>query len=210
MAFDKTQPKDTTKIRNLGTVIRPNFLSILEADSSFKPYAINLQNRTALGVSNTPATISGSSILYTRADADAKKELFCKSSAGTEQQLTSVGFIGSKTMKGKFANIRFGTNTTDWGINNIAAAGLRWTSAGVTSSAFGCTMVRVSTGHYRVTLTTVRANTSYYPMVSLKETTTMRAPFIEITSTSQFEIYVRDKSDDKKDVGGFCVVFGGF
>jgi len=208
--FDKTQPKDTTKIRNLGAVIRPNFVAIQEAPSSFKPYAINLQNRTPLGVSNDPATISGSSILYTKTDADGKVELFCKSSAGTIQQLTSVGFIGSKTMKGKFANIRFGTNTTDWGINNITTAGLRWTAAGATSASYGCTMTRVATGHYRVTLTTARSNTNYYPMVTLKETGSMRAPFVEITSTTQFEIYVRDENDSKKDVGGFCVVFGGF
>ena len=76
MAFDKTQPTDTTKIRNLGVVIRPNWVAIEEADSTFRPYALNLQNRTPLGVSNDPASIADTYILYEKDDGSGNPELF--------------------------------------------------------------------------------------------------------------------------------------
>jgi len=42
MAWDKTQPQGSTKIRNLGDVITPNWDAIETGDTTFKPQAINL------------------------------------------------------------------------------------------------------------------------------------------------------------------------
>lgn len=76
MTFDKTQPTDTTKIRNLGTVIRPNWVAIEEAASSFKPRALNLDNRTVLGVPVNPTAIANSMILFSKSDASGKTQLY--------------------------------------------------------------------------------------------------------------------------------------
>ena len=64
MTWDPSQPTDTTKIRNLGIVIRPNWQAIEAADSSFKPVALNLDNRTPLGVANDPTAIADAYLLY--------------------------------------------------------------------------------------------------------------------------------------------------
>lgn len=75
MAFDKTQPTNTTKIRNLGTVIRPNWVAIEEGNSSFKPQALNLNNRTVLGIAPNPTAIPNSMVLFSKSDASGKTQL---------------------------------------------------------------------------------------------------------------------------------------
>ena len=68
MAWDKTEPKDTTKLRNLGVVIRPNWEAIESAEATFKPVGLNLDNRTALVIANDPTAIADSVILYSKED----------------------------------------------------------------------------------------------------------------------------------------------
>lgn len=78
MAFDSTQPTNTTKIRNLGVVIRPNWVAIQEADSSFLPYAVNLVDRTNASISpEDPATIAKSGITYSKQDSNGDTQVFC-------------------------------------------------------------------------------------------------------------------------------------
>ena len=52
MSWDKTQPQGSTKLRNLGDVINPNWAAIETADDTFKPIAVNLDknavDRTAI------------------------------------------------------------------------------------------------------------------------------------------------------------------
>lgn len=76
MTFDPTQPTDTTKIRNLGIVIRPNWQAIENANSSFKPVALNFNNRTPLAVSNDPTAIANAYLLYCKDDVGGDPELF--------------------------------------------------------------------------------------------------------------------------------------
>jgi hypothetical protein len=76
MVWDLTQPTDTTKIRNLGTVIRPNWQAIQEGDASFKPYSINLDNRTPLPISNDPLAIANAYLLYCKEDTAGDPQLY--------------------------------------------------------------------------------------------------------------------------------------
>jgi hypothetical protein len=76
MAWDTTKPTDTNKLRTLGSVIRPNWTAIEEADSTFKPQATNYANRTPLGVSNDPTAISEAYITYCKDDGSGNPELF--------------------------------------------------------------------------------------------------------------------------------------
>lgn len=76
MAYDSTQPTNTTKLRNVGVVIRPNWIAIEDGDPTFKPKAINLNNRTPLGVPNDPGAVANSYILYSKQDPAGNVQLY--------------------------------------------------------------------------------------------------------------------------------------
>ena len=210
MAFDKTQPTDTTKIRNLGTVIRPNWDAIEIADSTFRPYAVNLQNRTPLGASNDPATIADTSIIYVKDDGAGNPELYSKDGSGNIIQMSEGGRLGGPSTNFKINNMRFGAGTVDYGVNNIVSAAVRWNSAGTALSSFGCSIVRTSTGLYTVTLATARANTNYWPVACAFDEGNSRCAKVNITSTTKFTIRIVNDNGSNRDTGGFCHVVGGF
>ena len=68
MAWDKTKPANSSKLRNLGEEIRPNWEAIESAEATFKPVGLNLDNRTALVIANDPTAIADSVILYSKED----------------------------------------------------------------------------------------------------------------------------------------------
>lgn len=76
MPFDSTQPTNTTKIRNLGVVIRPNWEAIEQGLNTFKPHSLNLNNRTALGIPVDPAAVPNTYILYCKQDASGNPQLY--------------------------------------------------------------------------------------------------------------------------------------
>ena len=97
MTFDPTQPTDTTKIRNLGVVIRPNWEAIEEGETSFAPYSVNLQDRTPLGVSNDPTAMTSPDAcrVYCKQDGNGNPELYAIDPAGNVIQITQGGSLGS-------------------------------------------------------------------------------------------------------------------
>jgi hypothetical protein len=76
MAFDPALPANSTKLRLAPGVIQDNWVAIQEAQTSFKPYAVNLNNRTPLGVANDPAAIADAYITYCKDDGAGNAELF--------------------------------------------------------------------------------------------------------------------------------------
>lgn len=92
MAFDKTQPQNTTKLRNLGVVIRPNWDAIETADSTFIPEALNLADRTAAGIANDPTAIADSVILYSKQDGSGNPQSFAIDPSSNIYQLTGNSF----------------------------------------------------------------------------------------------------------------------
>lgn len=210
MAFDKSEPADTTKIRNLGVVIRPNWDAIEVADSTFRPYAVNFQNRTPLGASNDPATIADTSIIYVKDDGAGNPELYSKDGSGNIIQMSEDGRMGGPSTNVKMNNFRFGSATVDYSRNNVMGAALRWNSAGATLSSFGCTMSKVGSGRYRVTLNTARANSNYWPVANSQDEGNSRVCKINNISTTQFDVHIVNKDGSSRDAGGYCVVFGGF
>ena len=210
MVFDKSLPADITKIRNLGVVIRPNWVAIEEGDPTFKPYAMNLQNRTPLAVVNDPATIAGSSIMYVKDDGAGNPELFVQDGSGNITQMSVGGRLGGTATDVTVAGVRFGTSTVNYGVNNVISAAIRWSGAGATLSSFGCTLVRNSVGLYTVTLTTARTNTNYWPVATAFDEGNARIAKINILSTTQFTIRIVQDTGAVRDNGGFCMVAGGF
>lgn len=88
MAWDKSQPQNTTKIRNLGEVIRPNWDAIETADSTFIPQALNLADRDAAGLASDPTALADTIIAYSKQDASSKPQLFMIDPDSVVTQLT--------------------------------------------------------------------------------------------------------------------------
>lgn len=139
MAFDKTQPTDTTKIRNLGTVIRPNWVAIEEGGSTFKPYATNYQTRTDLGVSNDPSAISGASIAYCKDDADGNAELYAINENSDVVQLTRGGI----NIAASGHTVLPGGLILNWGTATGTSANVTFDRA-FTSSAYSITVTSLN------------------------------------------------------------------
>lgn len=88
LSWDETQPTNTTKLRDLGVVIRPNWVAIEDADSTFQPKALNLTNRTVSGPSNDPTAIANAYIMYCKDDTAGNAELFGINDASQVVQFT--------------------------------------------------------------------------------------------------------------------------
>ncbi|NGX36868.1 MAG: hypothetical protein K1000chlam2_00013 [Chlamydiae bacterium] len=169
MAFVVGEPADTTLIRDLGVVIRPNWAAIESGDSTFKPHALNLQNRTDLPASNDPATIAGSTIFYVKT-ASAAAETFMRTGAGTILQLTSGGSIGSTAVPFKVKSLAFGSTLTYTQANMVTAKGTV-SKTGVGSGLFNCTtgLTGANSGQVTVTFTNAMANTNYQVLLTANQ-----------------------------------------
>jgi len=88
MAWNKAKPTNSEKIRELGEVIRPNWDAIESADSSFKPEALNLADRTALGIANNPTALADSVIMYSKQDASGNPQAYVIDPSSTITKLT--------------------------------------------------------------------------------------------------------------------------
>lgn len=89
MAWNITVPADTAKIRDLGVLIRPNWSAIQEADLTFKPKAINLNDRTISGPSANPTPIADSYIIYSKSVSSGNSQLYGIDEAGNILQMTN-------------------------------------------------------------------------------------------------------------------------
>lgn len=128
MAFDVTLPADTTKIRNLGTVIRPNWVAIQDGESTFKPKAVNFNNRTVSGPSNNPTAIADTFILFSKQDAAGNPELYGINQSSNVIQLTR----GTPTVAASGSTFLPGGVLLVWATSS-AATGSTITVAGLTT-----------------------------------------------------------------------------
>lgn len=114
MTWDPSLPADNSKIRNLGTEIRPNWEAIQEGDASFLPEALNLKNRTLLSPTPAnPTAIADSYILFSKEDiVSGVPELFGINENSIVTQLTNgaqtIDFNGSSFLPGGLI-IKWGT-----------------------------------------------------------------------------------------------------
>ena len=114
MTFDPSQPTNTTKIRLLGQVIRPNWLAIEQATSSFRPYAINLRDRTVAppGIPDPTAISSPDAIiLFCKQDATPTQEFYLRYPNGNITKLTEAGTVGSHTTPLRGSSISLDSST---------------------------------------------------------------------------------------------------
>ena len=157
MAWDITQPTDTTKIRNLGIVIRPNWVAIQNADATFKPAALNFNDRTVAGLAVNPTAIADAFIMYCKTDTAGNSELF-----GINENSAVIQFT-----KGAPTNAQNGTSYLPGGI--IIKWGIFSMGAGVTTADVN--FVGVFPGAvYSIVLTSTTANPLNGAGVDLSQT----------------------------------------
>lgn len=217
MAFDNTQPTDTTKIRNLGVVIRPNWVAIEEAESTFRPYAINLQNRTPLPDDNDPATIADTSIIYCKDDAAANPEAFHKDGSGNIVQLTQAGKLGSSSTD--LIGNTFTLGSTSIGLNNsiVAWGRFNYNAANplatrvtfVNSSGLNTSITYTGVGQYTFTLSPALTNSNYLVFAQPRTGATAIGTQIQNISSSSFKVIFWKTSSTAVDTNGQIIVIGG-
>lgn len=151
MAWDTLQPTNTTKIRNLGVVIRPNWAAIQTADSSFTPDAFNFTDRTAAALPVDPTAIATAYISYCKQDAAGNPEFFGISAASEVIQYSRAGRIGIPTQGVNALNFIMDSTTFTYGKNQmIVATGSFNSSGGLTSGVNMVANTHPSTGVYTV------------------------------------------------------------
>ncbi|MFO7881199.1 MAG: hypothetical protein R6U52_01515 [Kosmotogaceae bacterium] len=111
MTWDKTQPTDTTKLRNLGVVIRPNWEAIESADDTFIPHALNFTDRDAAGLASDPTAITDAMIAYSKQDADGDPQLYAIDPSSVVTKLTG----GSQSAAAKGHLLFPGGIKINWG-----------------------------------------------------------------------------------------------
>ena len=153
MVWDKTKPQDSTKIRNLGNVITPNWDAIESAADTFMPQAINFADRTPLGVPSDPAVLAATVKLYSKQDTASKPQLYAIDPDSVKTQLT--GFTVTNTGTNYGIKLPWGV-TMNWGKYTLTAGtaetglltfkvpfatqqSITFTQAGGTASTLGAT-----------------------------------------------------------------------
>ncbi len=119
MAWDVAEPQDTTKIRSLGTVIRPNWTAIEQAESTFKPIALNFANRTPDPAANDPTAIADTYIMYCKDDTGGDPELFGIDASSNIIQFTN----GAPTLATQGEVFLPGGILMQWNRESIASGG---------------------------------------------------------------------------------------
>lgn len=210
MAFDNTQPTNTTKIRNLGVVIRPNWVAIETADSTFKPQALNFKDRTVAGLPVNPTALSDTFISFCKESAAGNSEFWGIDESSRVIQFSEVGRIGGPSQSFHLNTFRFDSRVQDYSINNVVHAYGRFSSNGATIVANNCSIVRNSTGRYTVTLSIAATNSLIVPVATCFDEGDARIVKVAVTSSSVFTIHVVNESGSSRDCGVFFHVVGGF
>jgi len=144
MAFDKTQPQGSTKIRNLGDVITPNWDAIETADSTFLPQALNLADRDALAIASDPTAIADAVIAYCKQDAAGKPQGYVIDPDSVITKLTGGTLTAASPGKIVLPNgltMIWGTGTasTAWVTKSFDLTGFATNCFHVSGSAKGAT-----------------------------------------------------------------------
>jgi hypothetical protein len=211
MAWDTTEPTDTTKIRDLGTVIRPNWEALEQADPTMRFDATNYKDRTVASLPVNPTAIADTFIDFCKTDTSGNSEKFGIDENSNVIQFSYGGRMGGPTTNLTLVNFRFGASTTNYTRSNVVIAYGRFNQDGSTVIANNCSITRLGAGQYQVTLNPVATNTLYVPSVTITNTgNLLRVARVTINSASQFTINMMTLANVSADCGGMFHVCGGF
>ncbi len=118
MAYDKTLPANSTKIRNYPTVLTNNFAAIEEGDISLKHWQINFIERNAVPgappPANDPTRADDTMIMFSKQDSAGETELFLLDdrSPANNFQITQNGALGSTSTQVNANGLAFDVDST--------------------------------------------------------------------------------------------------
>jgi hypothetical protein len=207
MAFDATEPADTTKIRNLGTVLRANFAAQEDGDDTFNPARINLAKQ-----GSAPTEAADICKIYTKDGTAGHTELFIKDDNGTETQITengSIGKVGTTTFKGTSIALKSGITTNQdlmiscWAIVDSTASTPSITKKGNINT------ITESSGLYTCTFSTAMANSNYCVQLTKQGIVDNRIPNVVSKSTTQCTYHFRDQNTAPTNLAHNLLIIGG-
>jgi len=215
MAYDKTLPTNSTKIRNYPTVLTDNFAGIEEGDISLKYWQANFIERDAIpsAPATTPTRADDTMIMYSKQDASGETELFILDDRATANdiQVTEDGNLGSASTDITCNTISFDAGVSSMGPLQQVSGWIRVASNGaVTATSGTLTASRDSLGLYSIGFSTAPANANFCGIATLANTSSRRSISCQQYSATAFKVRIYSNSDGNNNDEPFqVVVFGG-
>lgn len=208
MAFDKTKPANTQKIRLGPGDITANFAAIEEGDTTFNPAKVNLAVQ-----GGDPGALAANGIIYTKIDSGANPELHHQNAAGDVVQLTEDANLGSQTTDIYAQTVSFDGGTFTNNQNAMVSAWADAKSGGGTNAAYELTVVRNSKGDYTATFTTPMASANYVVVGTVAvNVTRARVLYVYSQTANDFSVRVQAinaSAGSYEDLDFMVSVFGG-
>lgn len=206
MAFDSTEPADTSKIRNLGTVLRANFAAQLAGDTTYNPTYVNL------ATTSNPSATADMYRLYSK-DVSSKAELHGRDEDGNVIQFTKAGKLGNTSLQTLSSGLSYDnsyfnvqdSHCTAWGVcangTSLATGYKIATISKAADNTYTCTFSSsLSDANYAVCITHFNVETG--------DSTKPQTGQVITKSASSFT-YALKTSTVKFQVGHMLMVFGG-
>tara|TARA_R110002126_G_scaffold77229_5_gene192679 strand:- start:6799 stop:7485 length:687 start_codon:yes stop_codon:yes gene_type:complete len=228
VAFDKTLPTNSTKIRNYPTVLTDNWSAIQTGDLTFKTWQLNFADRDevegAPPPTQDPTRDDDTMIMFSKNNADGETDLYILDdrSSPSNFALTENGKVGGRATSAVFQDISIGTNTFVNDQNNFVWAHGRVPKAGgaISGQGLGTATTGSVSGYnpaYTITLTRTPSNANYQVFIMCEGTgSSSRARvggLIPGTRTvNDFSVFIQrtGDSDMKTDADYYIMVVGGF
>ena len=192
MAWDKSLPSNSTKIRNYPTVLTDNFASVEEGDTTLQYWKSNYIERNVIPSAPAvdPTRIDNVMQLYSKQNADGLTDLFVIDDRNPANiiQLTNNGGIGNSSITANVNEITFDNGTVCYNENNFITAYGRFNSiTSTTESQFACTMAGTF-NNLTVTFDTARSTSNYIVVVTIVGGGSPGAVIVGTQTTTQFTI----------------------
>lgn len=216
MAWDKTLPSNTTKIRQYPTVLTANFAAVEEGDSSLQNWKINLIQRNAIPSAPpvTPAKIANVVQVYAKQSIFSRSELFVTDdhSPANTIQLTQDGKIGAQGQDIRANNYFYGADTLGRGLWAAPTAMGRISASGtVQTGSQGIASVTLAGSVFTVNFVGGRlTNTNYMVFITPERgTSNPRFACWENKSTASVDVRVVNQNGTLAPEAFDIIVFGG-
>lgn len=176
MAFDKTLPSNSTKIRNYPSVLTSNFAAIQTGDLTFKSEALNFIERDAVvpGIASDPTRDDDTMIIYSKQDAATNTELFVMDdTAGPNiMQLTEDGRIGSSSTDLSCSTLTFDGGTSSMSAIHQVTGWARVSAVGAITAGSGNLSVAQAGNTFTISFVVAPANANFVGIATFAENVT--------------------------------------
>jgi len=215
MAWDKTLPNNTTKIRNYPTVLTANFAAIEEGQDALQMWKANFIERNAIpsAPAVTPTRIDDTMQVFSKQNADGETDLYVLDDRATANtiELTENGRLGGRAQDIVLNEAYYGTDTLArgvWGVPTVvgsinAAGAVEAWSQGIASTS-------VVSSFRRVTFSASRFNNTNYVVVVTPTTGgNPRSAMWTNKQTTSVDIRIVNQNGTNALVAFDIVIFGG-